>query len=126
MKSRIILIAIALLAVFLTTILLAVKPMPIPRSTFKLTGQAGLAFKATIKADGVEMTFSGTLPTELQVTGHSIDCSFRKLATGRIDYLECGHAGRIRRLSWHCQPHGGVRAVVYRKLLVSKCVVTTF
>lgn len=126
MKSRIILIAIALLAVFLTTILLAVKPMPIPRSTFKLTGQAGLAFKATIKADGVEMTFSGTLPTELQVTGHSIDCSFRKLQPDGSITLNVvtpdGSGGSVGT----AEPHGGVRAVVYRKLLVSKCVVTTF
>jgi hypothetical protein len=125
MKKRPILIAVISVALVIGA-LLWVQPMAAPRTILKLSGQEGLPFKATVKTDGVEVTFSGKLPAELQVTGHSIDCGFQKMQPdGRISLgveTADGEAGSAATSS----PQGGVRAQIYKKLFVSKFVTTTF
>ena len=100
--------------------------MPVPRTTLRLSGEEGLPFKATVKVEGAEVTFSGKLPAELQVTGHSIDCGFQKMQPdGRISLgvvASDGETGSAATSS----PRGGVRAQIYKRLFVSRFITTTF
>jgi hypothetical protein len=125
MKKSLIMIVVILLALFIAALLVVQSP-PVPRTTLKLSGQEGLAFKATIKADGAEVIFSGKLPAELQVAGRSIDCSFQKMQPeGRIN-LDVVTADGLSGSAGTSSPQGGVRTQVFKKLFVSKFMTTTF
>jgi hypothetical protein len=125
MKKFVIVIAVIILGIFIAG-LCVIKPALPPRSTFKLTGRDGLPFKATIKADGGEVAFSGKLPAEVEVVGHSVEVWFQKMeASGTIKLgVSCsgGSGGSVST----SEVSGGVRAQVYQKLFVSKFMVTTF
>src|SRR5947207_859159 len=124
MKKRIILLVIVFVAVMIA-ILVGVQPAGAARTTLKLSGNQGLGFKATIKADGVEMKFSGILPATVEVTGRFIDCSFQKTeAEGTITLNVATQAGSGSVATF--EPQGGVRASVYKKLFSSGFMTTTF
>lgn len=125
MKKPIIL-AVAVLAVLVVGALFWAKPTVRPRATLSLSGQEGLLFRATIKADGVEVRFSGQLPAEVQVTGHSIDCDFQKTQTdGRISLAVVTSDGETGSASTPSS-RGGVRTQISRKLFVKTFMTTTF
>ncbi len=125
MKKSFVPVAVIFVLLFAGALWL-VQPSPPPRTTLKLSGQEGLPFKATIKADGGEVTFQGKLPVELQVAGRSIECSFQKLeAEGRIS-LEVVTSDGASGSAATASPQGGVRTQVYRKLFFSKFMTTTF
>ena len=125
MKKWFVLIAVIVVVMFIGALLL-VQPAPAPRTTLKLSGQEGLSFKATIKADGAEVTFLGKLPAEVQVAGYSIDCSFQKMQPeGRIS-LDVATPDGTSGSAATSSPQGGVRTQVYKKLFVSKFMTTTF
>jgi hypothetical protein len=125
MKKWAFLIAVILVAIFLSALWLS-QPGVATRSTFSLSGKEGLSFKALITADGVEVTFLGKLPMELQVAGHSVDCSFQKAEPdGRIA-LDVVFADGTTAAAVTSGPQGGVRAQFYKKLFVNKSVTTAF
>ena len=119
----------AILFVIFVAGLWFVKPVPLPRTTFQLIGQDGLLFKATIKADGTEVTFSGQLPMTLQVAGHSVDCWFQKMQpNGSIRLDVVAPDGSTRSVATS-ESHGGVRALIresWAPMCFRKCMVTTF
>ena len=125
MKRQIILVVIILVALFVGALFL-IKPMATPRTTLSLSGQEGLQFKATIKADGAEVTFSGKLPADLQVAGCSIVCEFQKMQPeGRINLAVVTSDGQTGSAATS-SPQGGVRTQIYKKLFVSRFMTTTF
>ena len=125
MKKAIILAVVVLAALFVGA-LLWFKPTSTPSATLSLSGQEGVLFKATIKADGVEVRFSGQLPTEVQVTGHSIDCDFQKTQPdGRISLAVVTSDGE-KGAAATPSPQGGVRTQISRTLFVRKFMTTTF
>jgi hypothetical protein len=125
MKKFVIVMAAIILGIFVAG-LCCMKPALPPRLTTKLTGQDGLSFKATIKADGSEVAFSGKLPAEVEVVGHSVEGWFQKMQPeGAIKMDVVSSGGSVASVST-AEARGGVRAQIYKKLFISKAMVTTF
>lgn len=79
--KRKILIGIVLLIAVLGVGLVVWAQQP-SQVTVTITGQSGLAFTGVIKADGVEMSVSGVVPTNYVVTARSVDCRLQKQQVG--------------------------------------------
>jgi hypothetical protein len=124
--NRWMILGIAALVMLFGASLWLVTPVTAPRSTFKLTGAEGLLFKATITADDVEMTFTNKLPFEIQVAGRAIECSFQKLQPEGTITLDVTTSDGMKGSAGTSTPQGGVRAQVYKKLMLSKFMTTTF
>ena len=131
-RTAVFLVIIALLAV---GAFFFVPTSPAPRATIKLTGQHGLAYKGTIKANGMDLMVAGTLPTDFEVSGSAVECSFQKtqpdgeisisvsVAARDNGFVSAGGVGGSGKSA---QPQGGVRALIRKGLFRNKCVITTF
>jgi hypothetical protein len=113
MKTKCILVAVALVAALL---LLLIPRGGSQHATVKLTGPTGLSFTGAIICDGVEVEVTGSLPTNFAVSGRNVDCRFRKTEVDGELSIDIVMPDSSRGSATTSQPHGGVRAFIQRGL----------
>jgi hypothetical protein len=88
--------------------------------------ESGASFAGTIVSDGKTQSYSGKTQGTYHVTGHQIECSFKKLAGAGTIKIYVYEGGKELGQAGTPAAQGGVRAEVFRGVNNSHSLFTTF